>query len=70
MKAMMTLYLPGFASALKVQTERLEFTNIKWLTMELSRCVKHFRNFIGQQWMSNDFILQMLDCLKIVVSTV
>ena len=70
MKALMALYLPGFASSIKVFTERLEFTHIKWLTMELSRCVKHFFNWKGQQWMSEDYIQQMLDLLAKVVETV
>jgi hypothetical protein len=48
MKALMALYLPGFASSLKVYLERLDFTTVKWLTLELSRCVKHFYNFKGQ----------------------
>lgn len=42
MKALIALYLPGFASAIKVYLERLDFSTVKWLTLELSRCIKHF----------------------------
>ena len=45
MKELFSKFLPGIASALKVYIERLDFTAIKWNTLELSRCVKHFRNF-------------------------
>ena len=47
MKTLMTLYLPGFASAIKAYLERLDFTAVKWLSLELSRCVKPFYNFKG-----------------------
>ena len=57
MKALITLYLPGFATALKQYVERLDFTTIKWLTLELSRSVKHFYNFRGQQWLSQDYMV-------------
>lgn len=70
MKQLMALYLPGFASAIKVYLERLDFNAIKWLTLELSRCVKHFYNFKGQQWMSDQYIREMLDLLAKVVETV
>ena len=52
MMTLITLYLPGFASAIKVHLERLDFTAVKWLTLELSRCIKHFYNFKGQEWVS------------------
>ena len=41
---------------MKVYLERLDFNTIKWLTLELSRCVKHFSNFVGQSWLSDDYI--------------
>ena len=66
----MALYLPGFASAIKVYLERLDFNTIKWLTLELSRCIKHFYNFKGQQWLSDQYALEMIDLLATVVSTV
>ena len=70
MKALIMLYLPGFATALKKFLERLDFTTIKWLTLELSRCVKHFYNFKGQQWISQDYMVQLLDLLSKIVETV
>lgn len=70
MKALIALYLPGFASAMKVFLERLDFSAIKWLTLELSRCVKHFYNFKGQAWLSDQYMLEMLDLLANVVATV
>lgn len=66
----MTLYLPGFASALKVYLERLDFTTVKWLSLELSRCVKHFYNFKGQPWLSEQYTIEMLDWMSKVVETV
>jgi len=70
MKQLMALYLPGFASSLKVFLERLDFSAVKWLTLELSRCVKHFYNFKGQAWMSEQYTLEMLDLLAAILSTV
>ena len=62
--------MPGFASAIKVYLERLDFNTIKWLTLELSRCIKHFYNFKGQTWLSDQYALEMIDLLATVVSTV
>lgn len=70
MNALMALYLPGFASALKVYLERLDFSTVKWLTLELSRCIKHFYNFKGQQWMTQQYMTEMLDLLAKVLETV
>jgi len=70
MKTLMTLYLPGFASALKAMLERLDFTAIKWLSLELSRCVKHFYNFKGQEWMSTQYMIEMLDLMSKIVETI
>ena len=70
MKTLVALYLPGFASAIKVYLERLDFTAIKWLSLELSRCVKHFYNFKGQEWLSRQYTVEMLDLLQKVVETV
>lgn len=70
MKALITLYLPGFASALKAMLERLDFTAIKWLSLEFSRCVKHFYNFRGQEWISTQYMIEMLDLLSKVVETI
>jgi hypothetical protein len=70
MKQLFTLYLPGFASSMKVYLERLDFTTVKWLTLELSRCVKHFYNFKGQQWLSEQYLCEMLDMLSKIVRTV
>ena len=70
MKELMALFLPGFASSLKVYLERLDFSTVKWLTLELSRCVKHFYNFKGQEWMSAQFTSEMLVWLAKIVETV
>ena len=70
MKQLMALYLPGFASALKAYLEKLDFNSVKWLTLEFSRCVKHFYNFRGEQWVSEQYVLEMLDLLSKIVETV
>jgi len=70
MKKLMVLYLPGFASSLKVYLERLDFNTTKWLTLELSRCVKHFYNFKNELWLSDQYAIEMLDLLSKIVETV
>ena len=70
MKELFKRFLPGLASALKQYTERLDFTSIKWNTLELSRCVKHFRNFIGNPWIIEQNMIEMLDLVANVVSIV
>ena len=70
MKQLMMLYLPGFASSLKVYVERLDFNTTKWLTLELSRCIKHFYNFKNESWLSEQYTLEMLELLSKVVETI
>ena len=67
MKELITLYIPGFASAIKNYVEKLDFSTVKWLTLELSRCIKHFYNWKGQAWVSDQFLIETLDLLSKVI---
>lgn len=42
MKALLNLYLPGFAQQIKLRLDSNDFRSVKWLVQELSRCFKHF----------------------------
>ena len=69
----MALYLPGFASAIKVYLERLDFGTVKWLTSEFSKCVKHFHNRQRNDplpWVNSQHIMEVLELLSKVVATV
>ena len=47
MKELIALYIPGFTSSIKNYLEMMDFNTVKYLTHELSRCIKHFENFKG-----------------------
>lgn len=56
MKALLNLYLPGFAKQIKMRLDSTDFRSVKWLVCELSRCFKHFYS-----WPSNHPLLPIID---------
>ena len=70
MKELIALYIPGFASSIKNYLERMDFNTVKYLTLELSRCIKHFYNFKGQAWLSPQYTVEIINLLAAVIETV